>query len=181
VFLVCDHRSIRRYGLGVVKPAPFRLTPHLRSGYLLCGGSLEALAAQAGIDAGQFEATVRSFNAEARRGRDPQFGKGGTQYGKHMGDAFHHPNPCIAPIEEAPYYAVKIVASDLGTFAGIRTDAKARVLRQDGGIVPGLYAVGNDMASVMGGGYPGAGAMLGAAMTFGFIAGYQLAGSEPAD
>lgn len=180
-FLVCDHRTIRRYGLGAVRPAPFRLTRHLRSGYLLSGGSLDALAACAGIDPKEFAATVRRFNADARDGRDSQFNKGGTQYGRHMGDALHDPHPCIAPIEEPPFFAVRIVAGDLGTFAGVKTDDYARVLRQDGRIVPGLYAVGNDMASVMGGGYPGAGAMLGAAMTFGFVAGCHLAGIEPAD
>lgn len=180
-FLLCDHRSIRRYGLGIVKPAPFSLAPHIRSGYLLRGENLQALAAQAGIDAAELEATVQRFNAEARYGRDPLFGKGSTPYGKYMGDALHHPNPCIAPIEKPPYFAVKVVASDIGTFAGIRTDTKARVLRQGGGLVKGLYAVGNDMMSIMGGGYPGAGAVLGSAMTFGFIAGCDLAGKQPAD
>jgi succinate dehydrogenase/fumarate reductase flavoprotein subunit len=180
-FLVCDHRTIRRYGLGAVRPAPFGLSRHLRSGYLLCGASLEALAASAGIDAKEFAATVQRFNADARQGGDSQFNKGGTPYGRHMGDAFHSPHPCIAPIEKPPFYAVRILAADLGTFAGLRTDDCARVLQQDGRIVPGLYAVGNDMASVMGGGYPGAGAMLGAAMTFGFVAGCDLAGVEPTD
>lgn len=179
-FLVCDYRSVRRYGLGIAKPAPFPLSPYLHSGYLLRGDSLEALATQAGINPAQFSATVHAYNAEARNGRDPQFGKGSTHYGRYMGDAMHQPNPCIAPIEDAPFFAVKVVPSDLGTFAGIKTDTNARVLRQNGEIVTGLYAVGNDMVSIMGGKYPGAGAVLGSAMTFGFIAGCHLAGREPA-
>ncbi len=179
-FLVCDHRSIRRYGLGIVKPAPFPLTSYVRSGYLLCGNSLEALATQAGINPAQFASTVHAYNAEARHGRDPQFGKGSTHYGRYMGDAMHQPNPCLAPIEAPPFYAVKVVASDLGTFAGIKTDTKARVLQKSGEPIQGLYAVGNDAMSIMGGRYPGAGAVLGSGMTFGFIAGCHLAGREPA-
>lgn len=92
----------------------------------------------------------------------------------------HQPNPCLAPIEAPPFYAVKVVASDLGTFAGIKTDTKARVLQKSGEPIQGLYAVGNDAMSIMGGRYPGAGAVLGSGMTFGFIAGCHLAGREPA-
>ncbi len=178
-FLVCDHRSIKRYGLGIVKPAPFPMTSYVRSGYLYRADTLENLATQAGIKPAQFATTVLTFNAEARYGRDPQFGKGSTHYGRYMGDAMHQPNPCLAPIEVPPFYAVKVVASDLGTFAGIKTDTKARVLRKSGEPILGLYAVGNDAMSIMGGRYPGAGAVLGSGMTFGFIAGCHLAGREP--
>jgi hypothetical protein len=108
-------------------------------------------------------------------GRDPAFGKGSRAYNRYQGDALHGPNPCIAPIEDGPFYAIKMVIGDLGTYAGIRTDANARALDADGQPIAGLYAAGNDMASIMGGNYPGAGITLGPALTFGYIAGRHIA------
>ena len=134
-------------------------------------------AAQAGIDAGAFGATVAEFNKLAAEGRDPAFGKGSRAYNRYQGDALHGPNPCIAPIQRGPFYAIKMVIGDLGTYAGIRTDANARALDADGQPIAGLYAAGNDMASIMGGNYPGAGITLGPALTFGYIAGKHLAGA----
>jgi len=93
----------------------------------------------------------------------------------YQGDAQHGPNPCIAPIENGPFYAIKMVIGDLGTYAGIKTDEHARALDADGRVIDGLYAAGNDMASIMGGNYPGAGITLGPALTFGYIAGMHLA------
>jgi len=175
-WLVCDHRALRRYGLGFVKPFPIPLWPHLRSGYLLKGRSLAELAARAGIDGEALQRTVAAVNADARDGEDTEFGKGSTAYNRFLGDAKHKPNPCIAPIDQGPFYAIKLVLGDLGTFAGIRTDALARVQDQAGQAIAGLYAVGNDAASVMGGAYPGGGITLGPALTFGYIAGRHLAG-----
>ena len=107
---------------------------------------------------------------------DPEFHRGTTPYQKAQGDAEHHPNPCIAPIEKAPFYAVEIVPGSLGTFAGLNTDCKARVLDKDTQQpIQGLYAVGNDMNTIMGGQYPSGGITLGPAMTFGFIVGQHLA------
>jgi predicted oxidoreductase len=94
-----------------------------------------------------------------------------------QGDADHAPNPCVAPIERGPFYAVKIVPGSLGTFVGLRTDERARVLDAAGAPIPGLYAAGNDMASVMAGNYPSGGITLGPAMTFGFIAARDMAGA----
>jgi predicted oxidoreductase len=88
------------------------------------------------------------------------------------------PNPCLAPVQTGPFYAVQVVIGDLGSFAGLKTDAQARVLDGEGRPVPGLYAAGNDMASIMGGNYPGGGITLGPAMTFGYIAGRHAAGVE---
>ena len=175
-WLVCDHRFIHHYGLGHAKPAPMPLRPSLRSGYLKRGRSIEELARECGIAAAALQATVDTYNRDARDGRDPAFGRGDTPYNRVQGDASHTPNPCVAPIEQGPYYAVKIVPGSLGTFAGLRTDASARVLDSDGVPVPGLYACGSDMNSVMGGRYPSGGITLGPAMTFGYIAGRHLAG-----
>ncbi|TGN88239.1 FAD-dependent oxidoreductase [Bradyrhizobium yuanmingense] len=176
-FLVCDHKTLRKYGLGCVPPFPMPLGHHLKTGYLMRGDTLEALAAKAGIDAKAFVETVRQFNVTAPLGQDAAFGKGSKAYNRYQGDALHGPNPCVAPIENGPFYAIKMVIGDLGTYAGIVTDANARALDAEGRVIPGLYAAGNDMASIMGGNYPGAGITLGPALTFGYIAGRHLADS----
>lgn len=174
-WLVCTHAFQRRYGLGYSRPAPLPLGPHLRSGYLKSGRTLAELARACGIDAAGLEATVREFNAHAQRGEDPAFGRGSTIYNRYQGDARVQPNPCVAPLEKGPFYAVKVVPGSFGTFAGLRTDAKARVLDHASAPVPGLYAAGTDMASVFGGFYPAGGINLGPALTFGFVAGEHAA------
>ncbi|HYI29456.1 MAG TPA: FAD-binding protein, partial [Bradyrhizobium sp.] len=98
-----------------------------------------------------------------------------TIYQRHLGDPSHLPNPCVAPIEHAPFYALRIYPADLGTAVGLRTDADARVLNTNGVPIAGLYACGNDMGSIMNGNYPGPGITLGPALTFGYIAGRHLA------
>ena len=151
----------------------------MRSGYLLRGESIEALAAEAGIDAAGLRATVDRFNEGAERGEDPEFGKGGNVYNRFNGDPTHRPNPCLEPLRTPPYYAVRVIPGDLGTFMGVRTDPLARVLDEAQAPIPGLYAAGNDMASFMGGNYPGAGITIGPALTFGYIAAHHMAGVEP--
>lgn len=174
--LLCDHRAIRQYGLGFVKPFPMPLGGLLRNGYLKRGRTLAELASHIGVDPAALQTTVDRYNADAQHGRDLQFGKGGNAYNRFNGDpTWPGPNPCIAPVQEAPFYAVELVVGDLGTFAGLRTDAHARVLDAREQAIPGLYAAGNDMASIMGGNYPGGGITLGPAMTFGYIAGRHAA------
>jgi succinate dehydrogenase/fumarate reductase flavoprotein subunit len=177
-YLVCDHETLRKYGLGAVAPFPLPIGRHLRSGYLLTGNTLGELARKAGIDPAALEATVKDVNVHAREGKDPAFGKGTKSYNRYQGDALHAPNPCLKPIEKAPYYAIKLVIGDLGTYAGLTTDRHSRVLDGDRQPIPGLYAVGNDIASIMGGNYPGAGITLGPALTFGHIAGCHVAGAS---
>jgi succinate dehydrogenase/fumarate reductase flavoprotein subunit len=148
----------------------------LRKGYLKRGGSLAALAQECGIDAAALEQTVREYNADAQHGEDRQFGRGTTSFNRYLGDPDHKPNPCVAPIAQGPFYALKVVMGDLGTFDGIATTVEGAVLREDGSAIAGLYAVGNDRASIMGGNYPGAGITLGPIMTFGYITGRHIAG-----
>ena len=175
-WLICDHRFQRRYGLGFARPAPVPLWPHIRNGYLKRGHSLEALAQACGIDPIGLIATVDEFNQHARMGEDPLFGRGSTAFNRRSGDALHSgPNPCVAPIEHGPFYAVKVQPGCFGTFAGLRTDGHARVLDGTGQPIPGLYAAGTDMASPMGGHYPSGGINLGPALTFGYIAGRHAA------
>ncbi|MFN3744189.1 MAG: FAD-dependent oxidoreductase [Hyphomicrobiaceae bacterium] len=173
---ICDHAAIRRWGLGAAPPRPARLKPYLASGYIISGATPEELAARIGIDPAGLAATIRTYNEGARRGVDTAFGRGTDAYQRFNGAPGHLPNPCVAPLDRPPYYAVRLIPGDIGTFAGLRTDAAARVLDGDGRPIAGLYAAGNDMASVMGGTYPGAGITIGPALTFGYIAGRQLAG-----
>jgi hypothetical protein len=167
-FLLADHRAIRRYGLGVVPPFPGRIGPHLRSGYLTRGRIWPELAAQLGLPASALTDTIEHYNAAARRGLDPQFHKGEDVYARSNGDPAHTPNPNVGPLDTPPYYAVRLVPGDLGTFAGIATDVDGRVVRRDGSPVPGLYAIGSDAASAFGGAYPAAGINVGPALTFAY-------------
>lgn len=179
-WLICDHRFIRRYGLGAVKPAPMPLGRFLRNGYLIRGRTPEELAGRCGIHPATLADTLRVWNAGAELGVDHAFGRGDSPYNRMQGDPEHRPNPCVAPIRQAPYYAVRVVPGSLGTFAGLRTDARARVLDSATRPIPGVYACGNDMTSVMGGMYPSGGITLGPAMTFGYIAAHHAAGTDPA-
>jgi succinate dehydrogenase/fumarate reductase flavoprotein subunit len=179
-WLITDHRAIRAYGLGFVKPRPLPLGPHLASGYLKRGASIGELASACGIESNKLQKTVEEYNRHARSGADPAFGKGSTAYNRFYGDPDIRPNPCVAPIEAPPFYAVRLHVGDLGTYCGIATNANAQALDERKRPIPGLYAAGNDALSIMGGAYPGPGITLGPAMTFGWIAGRHLAATEVA-
>jgi succinate dehydrogenase/fumarate reductase flavoprotein subunit len=172
-WLICDHRFQRRYGLGFAKPAPLPVTPYIASGYLKRGKTLDELAHICGIDPGGLAETVARYNAAAVQGQDPQFHRGGTPYNRMGGDPAVTPNPSVAPIKHGPFYAVRVVPGSLGTFAGLKTTERANVLDAHGRPIPGLFAVGADMASIMGGTYPAGGINLGPAMTFGYLVGRQ--------
>ena len=174
-FMICDHRTIRRYGLGAVRPSPLPLFPFVRSGYLKTGGSIRELAISAGIAPEHLEQTVAAVNRDAAAGRDRAFNRGATSYQRLLGDERFSPNPCVGEISVAPFYAVKIIPGDIATYHGLVTDAQTHVLDVGRNPIPGLFAVGNDAASIFGGSYPGAGATLGPAMTFGYICGKKLA------
>lgn len=176
-WLVCDRDFLRRYGLGAVKPWPLPHGRWLRNGYLVRGATLAELASRCGIAAAGLQATVERYNAMALRGRDDDFAKGETPYNRVQGEAApHRPNACMAPLVRGPYFAVRVVPGSLGTFAGLHVDAQARVLDAEARPIPGLYAAGNDMSSLMGGHYPSGGITLGPAMTFGYVAAHHAAG-----
>ncbi|RZI90404.1 MAG: FAD-binding protein, partial [Pseudomonas sp.] len=137
------------------------------------------LAKACGIDPAGLLETVRSFNEHARKGEDPEFGRGLSAYNRKQGDPLvTEGNPCVAPIEHGPFYAVKVRPGSFGTFAGLKTNGNAQVLNSAGVAIAGLYAVGSDMASIMGGMYPSGGINLGPAMTFGYVAGLHAAQSR---
>ncbi|HEX5612169.1 MAG TPA: FAD-dependent oxidoreductase [Burkholderiales bacterium] len=174
---ICDHRTLRQYGMGCVAPFPLPIGRHLRSGYLKRGRTIAELARAIGVEPAALQTSIDQFNRHARNGEDPEFGKGSTAYNRFQGDALNQPNPCVRPLETPPFYAIRMVIGDIGTFAGLATDARGRVLDAAHRPIAGLYAVGNDAQSIMGGNYPGAGITLGPALTFGYIAGMSLAES----
>lgn len=174
--LIADSRALSAHGLGLVRPRPGLHGRWLMERYLIKAPSIAALARRLGIDAEALQHTVADFNAAAARGIDPRFHRGETSYNRAMGDAAA-PHPNLAPLLEGPFYAVRIVTGDLGSAKGLVTDASARVLRPDGRIIDGLFAVGTDMNSPVSGTYPGPGIVLGTGVTFGYVAGRTIASS----
>lgn len=132
--------------------------------------SIESLADAIGVDRATLRATVDRFNGFARAGVDGDFGRGNSAYDRYYGDPNVHPNPNLAPLERGPFHAYRVVLGDLGTKGGVVTDADARALREDGSVIPGLYAAGNASASVMGHTYPGPGSTIAPAAVFGLRA-----------
>lgn len=175
IHLICDKEFLWRYGLGAIRPMSTSLGPWKQSGYLKETSSIAALAEAIGVDPATLQKTVANYNEAAHRGEDPEFGKGGNAYQRHMGDAARQPNPCVAPIQQGPFYAIALHPGDLGTSTGLETDADARVLDANGTPIAGLYSVGNDMNSIMNGAYPGPGITLGPALTFGYLAARSIA------
>jgi 3-oxosteroid 1-dehydrogenase len=177
-WLIFDQRYRDRYvfaGLPPGKPLPRRW---YAAGAVVRADDLAGLAAETGVDAEGLVKTVTRFGEFAAAGKDSEFGRGDSAYDRYYGDPRCHPNPNLAPLARPPFYAVKIVPGDLGTKGGLRTDERARVLRADGSPIEGLYAAGNASASVMGHSYAGAGATIGPAMTFGYIAARTMAAAD---
>lgn len=172
-WLVVDSAALKRYGLGMItmpQLPKFMLRRHLESGYLHTGNTVAELAVSIGVDPAGLESTVRRFNGFAATGVDEDFGRGDLLFGRVAGDPAHGPNPTVGPVAKSPFYAIAVLPSPLATSYGISTDAHAQVRAERGGIIPGLYAAGNDAASMMGSEYPGAGVQVGSAMTFGWVA-----------
>jgi succinate dehydrogenase/fumarate reductase flavoprotein subunit len=177
-WLIFDHRHLRRYGHGLIRPGPAWLRPlgrYLASGYLRRADAIGTLAREIGVPAASLEDTVARFNELARTGKDLDFHKGEAAYDRMAADPQQRPNPCLGPLDRAPYYAIRIEPGNLGTFAGLRTDASARVLTVSGRPIEGLYACGLDMLNPFAGHYPGGGGSIGPGMVFGFIAARDIA------
>lgn len=178
-FLICDSKFLWRYGLGLVGPFGVRRRRLARDGYLISAPDLSSLARKLEIDAEGLAYTVNRINSFCSSGRDLDFGKGDSPYNRYMGDPEIQPNPCLGPIATPPFYAVCIWPGDLGTSAGIVTNERGQVLREDGQLIGGLFAAGNDMNSVTAGAYPGSGGTIGPALTFAMIAAKAIAKIEP--
>lgn len=169
-FLVTDADGLRKYGLGMVRPGGHGARALIRDGYLTRADSLADLAGALGIDAAGLLETVARMGRFAETGTDEDFHRGETVYERANGDAGHGPNPTLGPLVTAPFYALRLWPGDIGAATGLVTDEHARLLDRDNRPIPGLYACGNDMQSMMGGVYPGPGITIGPGLAFAYIA-----------
>ncbi|SEC15622.1 FAD-binding protein [Rhodococcus koreensis] len=173
-WFVMDNKAKSRYPFAQVLPGVPFPQGFYDSGVVHKADTLRDLAEKIGVKADTLVATVDRFNGFARSGTDEDFGRGDSAYDRYYGDPTMK-NPCLDEIVQGPFYAIRCEAGDLGTKGGLVTDADARVLREDGTVIDGLYATGNTSASVMGNEYAGAGATIGPAMVFGYIAAQHAA------
>ena len=174
-WLVCDRAFIKTYGLGRIPPGRLSLRRFIANGYLVEADTIETLAGKIGVDAAGLHDTVARHNRFAQTGEDADFGKGSTEFDRNNGDPGHAPNPCLGRIDTAPYHAMAVYPSTLGTSVGLKTDADGRVLDTGGEPIAGLFACGADMASIMRGNYPGPGINLGPALVFAYRVAMALA------
>ncbi len=178
-WLIFDDRYRKRYAH--VRSSPGRFPKEvMASGKIKKAATLRELAELCGIDADGLIETVERFNAYAAEGKDPEFGRGVSAYNKALGDPHRKvKNPCVEPIDEAPFYACDVVPGDVGTCGGMVTDEHARVIGDDDKPIPGLYATGNATATVMGRHYLGPGGSIANSMIFGYVAArHATAGTE---
>ncbi len=172
-FFVCEEAFVKKRGMGDILPWPWTpsLGSYIRRGYIQRGQTLKDLAREIDIDPEALAATVAQHNENVKAGTDPDFGRGESAFNRTLGDAtLGLKNPNLGPIENGPFIALRIVPGTLGTAAGLKTDARARVLREDDSAIEGLYACGNDATSMMAGIYPGAGITIGPAIVSAYLA-----------
>jgi len=169
-WMIMDSQFMKRYMLAGTMPGSAKPPLWLESGFLRTGKSIEELAMAIKVDPAALKASVDKFNGFARKGVDEEFGRGANRYDKWLGDHTHKPNDTLGTVEQGPFFAVEVYPGDVGTFGGVITDEHARVILEDGSVLPGLYACGTTTASVMGRTYPGAGCSIGPSFAFGYIA-----------
>ena len=172
-WFVFDARYRGKYALGPLFPGPPKMDDWLRpsmKALLRKSGTIAGLAQQIGVPADALEATVSRFNEMARAGKDEDFHRGESLVDRYYSDQAVKPNPSLAPLAKAPFYALPLYPCEIGTNGGILTDEHGRALTVDGAPMPGLYAAGNCSASPMGKSYPAAGATLASGMTYGYVA-----------
>ena len=174
-YMIADQRFHMRYPFG---PAMwgFPMKKYIESGHIVVADTIEALAEKLKIDKEALVDEVSKNNAYAQTGKDLDYEIGATKIQRYFADEAVSPNPCLAPIDKPPFYAIRVYPGDIGTKGGLDTNESAQVLRKDGSVIEGLYAAGNCSSSVMGRAYPGAGGTIGPAMTFGYIAAKHAAG-----
>jgi 3-oxosteroid 1-dehydrogenase len=181
-WVVFDSRFRKNYPCGPFMPSGImpdsKLPADWKGAVYEKADTLDELAAKIGVDAAGLKQTVAKMAEYAKAGVDPEFKRGGNAFDRYYADPRVKPNPCLGPIDQAPFYAIKLYPGELGTKGGLVTDEAARVLRADGSVIEGLYAVGNCSAAVMGKTYAGAGATLGPAMTFAYLAAKDIAAAQ---
>jgi succinate dehydrogenase/fumarate reductase flavoprotein subunit len=178
-WLICDAPFVEKYGLGDIHPGTRDPRRSARDGYLVSGRTLDELAHKIGVPPDALRETVARHNGFAETGVDLDFGKGETELNRFNGDAGHKPNPCIGALATPPFHAVAVWPAEIAVSTGLLTDADARVLDAAGRPIAGLYACGNDMASIMEGAYPGPGTTLGPATVFAYRAVMHACGRDP--
>ena len=175
---IFDSQYMQTYMLAGTMPGSEKPKQWYDEGYLKKGDTLEELAAQIDVEPGVLEATIERFNGFVANNRDEDFARGERAYDNWLGDPLHQPSQTLGSIEQSPFYAIPVVPGDVGTFGGVLTDEFARVLREDGSVIPGLYATGVATGSVMGRVYPGAGCSIGPAFTWGYVAAKHALGES---
>ncbi len=168
-WLVFDSQFINTHMLAGSMPGSKKPKAWTESGFLRSGDTIAALANACDLDPATLEATVERFNGFARNGKDEDFGRGSHVYHDWLGDPLDA-SPTLGALEQGPFYAIRVYPGDVSTFGGMVTDCDARVLREDGSVIEGLYATGTSTASVMGENAPGAGASIGPSLTWGYVA-----------
>jgi 3-oxosteroid 1-dehydrogenase len=169
-WMVLDSQYMDTYMLAGTMPGAKKPKPWFEEQFLRRGDTLDELATACSMDPAKLRNSVERFNRFVRKGWDEDFHRGEHAYDQWLGDSLHQPSPTLGSIEKAPFFALPVYPGDVSTFGGLVTDVHARVLREDGSAIPGLYATGTSTASVMGRGSPGAGASIGPSFTWGYVA-----------
>jgi 3-oxosteroid 1-dehydrogenase len=172
-----DSQYVEKYGLANSLAGGWKLKDWVASGYFKKADTIEGLAGQINVPPATLRATIERFNGFVAKGSDDDFHRGDRAYDNFLGDPYNKPSNTLGTLEQGPFYAVPIVPGDVGTYGGVVTDENARVLREDGSVIPGLYATGISTASVMGRVYPGAGSSVGPSFVWGFVAATHAAGA----
>ena len=179
MWIIFDQQYRNSYVFGAQLFPRMRIPqPWYDAGIAVRADSHAELGAKIGVPVTEFTQTMIHFNESACAGEDPDFGRGRSAYDRYYGDPTITPNPNLRPLVKGPFYAVKMVLSDLGTCGGLKADERARVLREDGGVIAGLYAIGNTAANAFGTTYPGAGATIAQGLVYGYIAALDAAGTR---
>jgi 3-oxosteroid 1-dehydrogenase len=173
---IMDTDYLKKHMLADTMPGVDKPKLWAETGYLRSGATIEELATACEIVPAALRETVDTFNRWAVQGRDEEFHRGDREYDKWLGDPTHKPNPALGPVSRGPFYAVPVVPGNVGTFGGVVTDCDARVLREDGSVIEGLYATGTTTAAVTGRTYPGAGCSIGPSFTWGYVAAKHVVG-----
>jgi 3-oxosteroid 1-dehydrogenase len=177
---VLDSRHLDKYMFAGTMPGRNKPADWLASGYLKRADTLADLAGQMNVDSDALQATVERFNTFVEKNRDEDFHRGDRAYDRWLGDFTHRPSQTLGKIESGPFCAVQVYPGDVGTYGGVVTDSQARVLRDDGSVIAGLYATGVSTASVMGYKYPGAGCSVGPSFVWGYVAANHAVSAHPA-
>jgi 3-oxosteroid 1-dehydrogenase len=175
-WFIMDEQYMRKYMLCGTMPRTKARRRLLDAGFIRQAPTIEGLASEIGVDPGRLRETVERFNEDVRQGGDREFKRGARAYDRWLGDPLVRPSPALGTLERPPFYAIEMVPGDSGTFGGVVTDASARVLREDGSPIAGLYATGTSTASVMGRCYPGAGSSIGPSFVWGYVAAKHATG-----